>query len=149
MKTPLAGAIAIALALVPSIPAAGQAGPDPRALEEKVRALEARQAESEKALEALKASLAAASPSSSTEDVKKRLEALEREQAATKAALEAIRVATLRKEPGPIEPTGLVPKSIPLFGSSRSSAPPARSLPAPPSTLRSRSSPTSSTRATT
>ena len=118
MKTPLAGAIAIALALVPSIPAAGQAGSDPRALEEKVRALEARQAESDKALEMLKASLAASSPSASTDDVKRRLEALEKEQTAAKAALEAIRAATLRKEPGPVEPTGLVPKSLPLFGSS-------------------------------
>lgn len=82
MKTPLAGAIALALFL--SAPALGQAGPDPQTLEEQVRALEARQAETEKALETLKAALAASS----------------------------------RKEPGPVEPTGLVPKSFPLFGSS-------------------------------
>ena len=84
MKTPLAGAIAIALALFLPAPAFGQAGPDPQTLEEQVRALEARQAETEKALETLKAALAASS----------------------------------RKEPGPVEPTGLVPKSLPLFGSS-------------------------------
>lgn len=82
MKTPLAGAIALALFL--PAPALGQAGPDPQALEEQVRALEARQAETEKALEAVKAALAASS----------------------------------RKEPGPVEPDGLVPKSFPLFGSS-------------------------------
>lgn len=82
MKTPLAGAIALALFL--PVPALGQAGPDPQTLEEQVRALEARQAETEKALETLKAALAASS----------------------------------RKEPGPVEPTGLVPKSFPLFGSS-------------------------------
>ncbi len=82
MKTPLAGAIALALFL--PAPALGQAGPDPQTLEEQVRALEARQAETEKALETLKAALAASS----------------------------------RKEPGPVEPAGLVPKSFPLFGSS-------------------------------
>ena len=118
MKTPLVGAIAIALALVPSPPAAGQTGPDPRALEEKVRALEARQAESEKALEALKAALAAASPSAAPDALGKRLEALEKDQAAARAALEELRAASARKEPGPVEPTGLVPKSLPLFGSS-------------------------------
>ena len=118
MKTPLAGAIVLASALVLPPPALGQTGSDPRTFEEKVRALEARQAESEKALEALKASLAAASPSASTDDVKRRLEALETEQAAAKAALEAIRAATLPREPGPVEPAGLVPKSFPLFGSS-------------------------------
>ena len=118
MKTPLAGAIAIALALVPSIPAAGQAGPDPRALEEKVRALEARQAESEAALEKLKASLASPSAPTGSEELKARLAALEKEQAAARAALEELRAASARKEPGPVEPTGLVPKSLPLFGSS-------------------------------
>lgn len=82
MKTSLAGAIALALVL--PAPALGQAGPDPQTLEEQVRALEARQAETEKALEALKTALAASS----------------------------------RKEPGPVEPAGLVPKSFPLFGSS-------------------------------
>ncbi|MHB8798324.1 MAG: TonB-dependent receptor [Thermoanaerobaculia bacterium] len=82
MKIPLAGAIALALFL--PAPALGQAGPDPQALEEQVRALEARQAETEKALEALKEALARSS----------------------------------RKEPGPVEPAGLVPKSFPLFGSS-------------------------------
>ena len=118
MKTPLAGAIAIALALVPSIPAAGQAGPDPRALEEKVRALEARQAESEKALEKLKAALAAPPSAASAEELKRRLEALEEEQAATRAGLAELRAASSQKAPGPVEPTGLVPKSLPLFGSS-------------------------------
>ena len=82
MKTSLAGAIALALVL--PAPALGQAGPDPQTLEEQLRALEARQAETEKALEALKTALAASS----------------------------------RKEPGPVEPAGLVPKSFPLFGSS-------------------------------
>lgn len=118
MKTPLAGAIALALALVTSMPAAGQAGPEPRALEEKVRALEARQAESEKALEKLKAALAAPASPASNDDLKTRLEALEKEQAATRAALEALKAASAQKEPGPVEPTGLVPKSFPLFGSS-------------------------------
>lgn len=118
MKTPLAGAIAIALALVPSMPAAGQAGPEPRALEEKVRALEARQAESEKALEKLKAAVAAPASPASNDDLKTRLEALEKEQAATRAALDALKAASAQKEPGPVEPTDLVPKSFPLFGSS-------------------------------
>lgn len=118
MKTPLAGAIVIALALVLSIPAAAQAGPDPRALEEKVRALEARQAESEAALAKLRAALAAPSSAVSPEELQRRLEALEKEQAAARAALEALRAATSRREPGPVEPTGLVPKSLPLFGSS-------------------------------
>ncbi|HQN08823.1 MAG TPA: hypothetical protein PK569_14780, partial [Thermoanaerobaculia bacterium] len=76
MKTPLVGAIEIALALVLSIPAAAQAGPDPRALEEKVRALEARQAESEEALAKLRAALAAPSSAASPEELQRRLEAL-------------------------------------------------------------------------
>mgnify|MGYP003587736852 CR=1 FL=1 len=118
MKLPLAGAITIALALALSIPAFGQPHADPKALEEQVRALEARQAESEKALAALKAVLAAAPRSASNDDLEKRLEALERQQAETKAALEALRSAAPDRGPGPVEPTGLVPKSLPLFGSS-------------------------------
>ena len=118
MKTPLAGAIAIALAFALPVPALAQAGPDPRTLEEKVRALEARLAESETALEALKAAVAGSPSSSSNDDLKTRVDALEKEQAAARAALAELRAASARKEPGPVEPTGLVPKSFPLFGTS-------------------------------
>lgn len=116
MKTPFAGALALALVL--SAPAFGQAGTETKLLEEKVRALEAKQAEAAKALEALKASLEAAAPAATHDDLKRKLEALEKQQAETKAAIEALKASPARREPGPIEPTGLVPKSFPLFGSS-------------------------------
>lgn len=116
MKTPFAGALALALVL--SAQAFGQAGTETKFLEEKVRALEARQAEAEKALAALKASVAAAKPSTSVDELKAKIEELEKQQAEAKAALEALKASPARREPGPIEPTGLVPKSFPLFGSS-------------------------------
>lgn len=120
MKLPisLAGA-AVALALTLTFPAAGQAAPsDPKALEEKVRTLEAKQEESAKALEALRAALEAAAPSATHADLAQKLAALEEQQAETKAALEALRAETARRAPGPIEPKGLTTKSFPLFGSS-------------------------------
>lgn len=116
MKFPIAGAVALALSL--SFAAQGQSNTDPKAVEEKIRALEARQAESEKALEALKASVAAATPSATVDELTKKIEALEKQQGEAKAALEALKAAPARREPGAVEPTGLVPKSFPLFGSS-------------------------------
>lgn len=115
MRSPFAGALALALVL--SAQAFGQAGTETKFLEEKVRALEARQAEAEKALAALKASVAAAKPSTSVDELKAKIEELEKQQAEAKAALEALKASPARREPGPIEPTGLVPKSFPLFGS--------------------------------
>lgn len=120
MKFPisLAGA-AVAFALTLAFPAAGQAGPsDRKALEEKVRTLEAKQEETTRALAALKDSLEAAAPAATHADLKRALDALEKQQAETKAALEALRAEMGRRHPGPIEPKGLTTKSFPLFGSS-------------------------------
>lgn len=118
LPIPFAGA-ALALALTLAFPAAGQAASaDRRALDEKVRTLEAKQEEAAKALETLKAALEAAAPSATHAELKQRLEALEKQQAETKAALEALRAETTRRAPGPIEPKGLTTKSFPLFGSS-------------------------------
>jgi hypothetical protein len=116
MKSPFAGALALALTL--AFPALGQANAASKALAEKVRALEAKQAEAGRAMEALKAALEAAAPSATHAELKQRLEALEKQQAETKAAIEALKASPARREPGPIEPTGLVPKSFPLFGGS-------------------------------
>jgi len=115
MKTSIAGAVALALAL--SFPAFGQAD-GPKALEEKVRALEARQDETAKALEALKASLETTAPSTVQAELRQRLEALEKQQAVAKAALESLRAEMARRPPGPVEAPGLTTKSFPLFGSS-------------------------------
>ncbi len=120
MRSPFlfAGA-AVALALTLAFPAAGQgtAG-DRKALEEKVRALEAKQEETTKALEALKASLETAAPAATHTELKQKLELLEKQQAEAKAALEAIRKEMSQRPPGPIEAPGLTTKSFPLFGSS-------------------------------
>ena len=120
MKSPslIVGA-AVALALAFAFPAAGQAGAsDRKALEEKVRILEATQAETTKTLETLKASLETAAPAATHTELKQQLELLEKQQAETKAALEAIRTEMSQRHPGPIEAKGLTPKSFPLFGSS-------------------------------
>ncbi len=98
---PFAGA-AVALALTLAFPAAGQSGAsDRKALEEKVRALEAKQVETTKTLEALKASLEAAAPAATHAELKQKLELLEKQQAETKASLEAIRKEMSQRQPGP------------------------------------------------
>ena len=120
MKLPisLAGAV-VAFALTLAFPAAGQAGAsDRKALDEKVRALEAKQEETAKTLEALKVSLETAAPAATLTDLKQKLELLEKQQAETTAALETIRKEMSRRHPGPIEAPGLTTKSFPLFGSS-------------------------------
>ncbi len=110
-----AGALALALAF----PVAAQGIPlDRKALEEKVRALEAKQEETTKALLALKTSLEAATPAATHADFRQKLDALEKQQAETKAALEAIRAGMQQRPPGPIEAPGLTTKSFPLLGSS-------------------------------
>ena len=110
---------AVAFALTLASPAAGQGTPgDCKALDEKVRALEARQEETTKALEALKASLETAAPAATQSELRQKLELLEKQQAEARAALEAIRHEMSRRPPGPIEAPGLTTKSFPLFGSS-------------------------------
>lgn len=110
---------AVAFALTFALPAAGQGVPvDRKALEEKVRALEAKQEETTKTLEALKASLGAPAPAAAPEDLQRQLDAIEKQQAETKATLEAIRREMSQRRPGPIEAPGLTTKSFPLFGSS-------------------------------
>lgn len=89
MKSPflIVGA-AVALALALAFPVAAQSEPvDRKALEQKFSALEAKQEETTKTLETLK------------------------------AALEAIRAEMAQRHPGPIEPRGLTTKSFPLLGS--------------------------------
>jgi chaperonin cofactor prefoldin len=117
MRSPFAGALALATVL--AFPALGQAPePDRKALEEKVRALEARQEEATKALAELRASLEASAAAGSPADLKRQLEALEKQQAETRTALEALRAEVSRHAPGPVEAQGLTTKSFPLFGSS-------------------------------
>ncbi len=120
MKSPLSlvGA-AMALAFTLTFPAAGQTGASERkALEEKVRALEAKQEETTKTLETLRASLETAAPTTTHSELQQKLELLEKQQAETRAALEAIRKEMSPRPPGPIEAPGLTTKSFSLFGSS-------------------------------
>ncbi len=110
---------AVAFALALAFPVLGQAGPaDRKALDERVRALEARQDETAKSLQALKASLETTAPSTVQAELRQKLEALEKQQAETRAALEAIRKEMSRRPPGPIEAPGLTTRSFPLFGAS-------------------------------
>lgn len=145
MKSPflIAGA-AVAFALTFATPAAGQGAPaDRKALEEKIRALETKQEETAKSLEALKTSLGTPAPAAAHADLQRQLEAIEKQQAETKATLETIQKEMSQRHPGPIEAPGLTTKSSPC------SAPPARSARERRSTRRSPSSRTSSTTATT
>lgn len=108
---------AVALALALAFPVAARSVPDDRkALEEKVRALEAKQEETTRSLEALKASLG--SPAAAPADLQRQLDAIEKQQAETKTAIESIRKEMSLRPPGPIEAPGLTTKSFPLFGSS-------------------------------
>lgn len=110
---------AVALALALAFPVAAQSVPDDRkALEEKVRALEAKQEETTKALETLKTSLETAAPAATHTELKQKLELLEKQQAEAKAVLEVIRKEMSQRHLGPIEAPGLTTKSFPLFGSS-------------------------------
>ncbi|MBK8594971.1 MAG: porin [Holophagales bacterium] len=120
MKSPflIAGA-AVAFALTFATPAAGQGAPaDRKALEEKIRALETKQEETAKSLEALKTSLGTPAPAAAHADLQRQLEAIEKQQAETKATLETIQKEMSQRHPGPIEAPGLTTKSFPLFGSS-------------------------------
>lgn len=80
--------------------------------DEKLKALEARQSEIQKTLEALKA------PGSSAED-KARLAALEQQVKQLQKDIEALKTGSAAQpSPGPVEAKGLVTKSFPLFGTS-------------------------------
>ena len=124
MASPTRVAGAFALALVMTFPAFGQvAATDRRALDEKVRALEKKQVETTKALEALgalAASLEAAAPAAAHAELKQRLELLEKQQAETKADLQALRknvAAASAPRTGPVEAPGLTPLDLGPSGS--------------------------------
>lgn len=113
---------AFALAIVLTFPALGQtASADRKALEERVRALEATQLETTKALAALKEALAAAAPATPQAELKQKVGALEKQLAETNAALEALRkdvsAAPAARSTGPVEAPGLKPLNVGSFGS--------------------------------
>ena len=113
---------AFALAVVLTFPALAQtASADRKALEERVRALEATQLETTKALAALKEALAAAAPATPQAELKQKVGALEKQLAETNAALEALRkdvsAAPAARSTGPVEAPGLKPLDLTPSGS--------------------------------
>ena len=113
----------VALAFVLSGPAFGQDGSaDRKALDARVRALEATQQETTKALAALRQAVAASGPASGQPDLKQRLDALEKQLAETNAALEALRkdvgaAPPVPRTTGPVEAPGLTPLDLGPSGS--------------------------------
>jgi hypothetical protein len=121
MKSRKCVAGSLALALVLAFPAPGQsAAADRDAVAARIRAIEKKQEETSKAIEALEASLETAGPTAAHADLKQELEALRRQQAETKAAIDSLRKDVTEAPPvrsGPVEAPGLPPLDLSPPGS--------------------------------